>query len=336
MKKKIEIVAEAGVNHNGNLHLAKKLAKAAKDCGADYVKFQYFQPEFLATKNLKKAKYQINNYKTKNKSQKKMLSNLSLNYKQLKEIENYCKKIKIKFLLSIFDHLNAKNLKQFKLDYIKIPSGEITNLPLINVVSKMNKKLIISTGMCNLKEVKQAINICKKNGLKKNNLILLHCTTDYPTKSKDVNLKALITMKKNFNCRIGYSDHTKGYDVAIMSISLGAEIIEKHFTLDKKMKGPDHKASLDLKELKKIIEKVKNAYTILGCEQKKANKSELKNIKLVRKSIRAKNFIKKGDKFSEYNIIPKRPADGLSPMLWNKVIGKIAKKNFKEDDKIEI
>lgn len=332
MKKiKLNIIAEAGVNHNGIVKNALKLVDVAKKSGADFVKFQYFRPNLLSTKLAKQAKYQKINYRQKNNSQFRMLENLKLSINQLKIINDYCKKKKIKFLLSIFDHESIKDLKKFKIEYIKIPSGEITNFPLLHKISKLNYKIILSTGMSNLYEIKAALNI-----LKKKKVILLHCNTDYPTALNDVNLNAMVKMKKIFKCEIGYSDHTNGFETGISAVALGAKFIEKHFTLNKKMKGPDHNASLNPKELNSFVKYLRNTTVLLGKDLKNITPSEKKNIKIIRKSIYAKKTILKGEKFTESNIVPKRPAIGLSPMFWNKIIGKKAKKNFFIDDKIEI
>ena len=328
---KLKIIAEAGVNHNGIVRNALKLVDIAKKSGADFVKFQYFRPNLLSTRLAKQANYQKITYRQKNNSQFKMLKNLKLSLNQLKIISKYCKKKKIKFLLSVFDHESIEDLKNFKMEYLKIPSGEITNLPLLQKISKLNYKIILSTGMSNLNEIRAALKI-----LKDKKVILLHCCTDYPTALNDVNLNAMVKMQKIFKCEIGYSDHTNGFETGISAVALGANFIEKHFTLNKNLKGPDHKASLSPKELNYFIKYLRNTTVLLGKNLKKITSAEKKNIKIIRKSLYAKKTILKGEKFTENNIIPKRPADGLSPMFWNKVIGKKAKRNFFLDDKIKI
>jgi len=330
-KNKLKIIAEAGVNHNGIMKNALKLVDIAKKSGADFVKFQYFRPNLLSTRSAKQANYQKITYQQKNSSQFKMLEKLRLSINQLKTISKYCKKKKIKFLLSIFDHESIKDLKNFKMEYLKIPSGEITNFPLLKKVSKLNHKIILSTGMCNLKEIKSALKI-----LKKKKIVLFHCNTDYPTALNDVNLNAMVKMHKTFKCEIGYSDHTDGFETGISAVALGAKFIEKHFTLNKNLKGPDHKASLSPKELNNFVKYLRNTNILLGNSFKKITLSEKKNINIIRKSLYAKKTILKGEKFTEDNIVPKRPAGGINPMLWDKVIGKKAKQKFSLDDKIKI
>lgn len=336
MSNKVFIIAEAGVNHNGNINNAFKLAKIALKSGADFVKFQFFVAESLASKKSKKAQYQLKNIKNKDKSQASMLSKLQLSLKDLIKLEKYCQKIKINFLLSFFDHKSINLVKKFKLKYIKIPSGEITNFPLLRDIAKAKKKIILSTGMANLKEIKDALKIFNDNKVLKKDITILHCTTDYPTKTEDVNLNSMLTIKDNFKCNIGYSDHTTGYDASLYAVALGAKIIEKHFTIDKKMNGPDHKASLDPNELYEFVKKIREVEKFLGSKEKKPQKSELKNLKHVRKSIYASRFIHKNEIFSEDNIIPKRPYNKSSPMEWNNIIGKKSKKSFKKDEEIKI
>lgn len=331
---KTTIIAEAGVNHNGKIKNAFKLIDIAKDAGADYVKFQYFNADLTATDQVKKATYQLKNFKQKNQSQKIMLKKLMLNLDQLITIKNYCKKKKIKFLVSIFDHLNVKNLNKLNLDVIKIASGEITNYPLLKEVAKLKKRVILSTGMCNEQDIRNALNIFRKFKLNKKKITLLHCTTNYPVQENEANLLAIQKLKDKFNLNIGYSDHTVGSEAAIIAITLGAKIIEKHFTIDKKMKGPDHKASLNPLELKEYILKIKKTSKLLGKKIKKISHNEKKIIRLIRKSIYAKRNIVIGEKFTEENIIPKRPFTGISPLRWNDYIGKKAKKNYAKNEKI--
>lgn len=336
MKDKIQIIAEAGVNHNGNIKLAKKLVRIAKNSGADYVKFQYFNPNYLTTNFSKQADYQKKTFKQTNNSQKIMLKKLSLSLKQLNEIYNYCKLQKIKFALSVFDHLSLKNIIKFNLDFIKIPSGEITNFPLLKGVAKMNKKIILSTGMCNNSEIKNALKVLKKYNLSRKKIVLLHCTSNYPAREDEVNISSIVQIKKKFRLEVGYSDHTIGNEAANISVAYGVRIFEKHFTISKKMRGPDHAASLNPNELKDYINSLKKSVKIIGSGMKMVSKSERKNLQVIRKSIYATKTITKGDIFSEENILPKRPFNKNNPMDWDKLIGKKARKNYKIDDEIKI
>ena len=329
------VIAEAGVNHNGSLRLAHRLVDAAKKAKADYIKFQLFYSKQLTTAYAPQAIYQFKNTKKK-QTQLKLLKKLELNLVSFKKIKLYCKKRKINFLLSVFGVEELKTVKKLNLKVIKIPSGEINNVQLLKCIAKMNKKIIISTGMASLKEVEFAIKILKKNGLNNKKILVLQCTTDYPTQLKDVNLNAMITMKKKFKVEVGLSDHTIGHEASISAVSLGAKIIEKHITLNNNMKGPDHKASLNPKKFKELVTKIRNVEILLGNYLKKPSKSELKNKKIVRKSIVAKNNIKKGEIFSDVNIICKRPEGGISPIYWNNIIGKKSKQNFKVDDFISL
>ena len=332
-KKKTLIIAEAGVNHNGNLKIAKKLIDAAKKCGADYVKFQTFDPNLITTPQSDLAPYQ-KKIKLGETKQIKMLQKLSLTNDNFQELYLYCKKKKIKFLSSTFDIESIKFLKKkIKMDFFKVPSGEITNYPYLRFLGKLNKKILLSTGMSKFEEINFAIRTLVKSGTKKNNITVLHCISDYPTNIKNVNLKFIETLKK-ISKNVGFSDHTLGNQSAVLAVALNAKIIEKHFTLNKKMKGPDHAMSLDINEMKSFVKNIKDTEIILGKNQKILTKGEkiLKNF--ARKSLIAKKFIKKGEKFSEYNLTTKRPGDGKSPILWNKIIGKKATKNFKKNEKI--
>jgi N,N'-diacetyllegionaminate synthase len=329
------IIAEAGVNHNGSLRLAYRLVDAAKKAKANYIKFQLFKHNELTTAYAPQANYQFKNTKKK-QTQLELLKKLELSLDILKKIKSYCKKRKINFLLSVFGVEELKTLKKLNLKFIKIPSGEINNVNLLRCIARMNKKIILSTGMASLKEVGFAIKVLKKNGLDRKKISILQCTTDYPTQLKDVNLKSMVTMKEKFKVDVGLSDHTTGDEASMSAVSLGAKIIEKHITLDNNMRGPDHKASLNPKKFKELVAKIKNVEILLGSYSKKPNKSELKNKKIVRKSIVAKSNIKKGEIFSNTNIACKRPEGGISPIYWDKIIGKKAKKNFKEDENIKI
>ena len=332
--KKVFIIAEAGVNHNGDIKLAKKLIDVAVEAGADAVKFQTFKAENIVSKNAKKAKYQIENMKDKDNNQFNMLKKLELDLKTHKKLINYCKKKNIMFLSTPFDLDSISLLNKLKLKIFKIPSGEITNFPYLKAIGKLNKKVILSTGMSNLGEIENALNILISNGTKKKNITILHANTEYPTPMKDVNLKAMVTIGNSFKIKYGYSDHTLGIEIPIAAVAMGATIIEKHFTLDKTMNGPDHKASLEPKELNMMIKSIRNIELALGNGIKKASQSEIKNISIVRKSLVASTDIKKGEIFTEKNITVKRPANGISPMRWDEIIGQTAIKNYKLDELI--
>lgn len=331
MKNKTIIIAEAGVNHNGDLNLAKKLILKASKIGADYIKFQTFSADKLATKFAKNPKYSLSK---KKEFQYDMLKKLEIKNKDTVKLKKICKLNKIGFLSSAFDIESLKFLQQLKLDYYKVPSGEINNVPFLRFLGKMKKKVILSTGMSNLKEISFALNILRKSGLSKEKIFLLQCNTDYPSPLADANLKVLELFKKKFRIKTGYSDHTPGIEASIVAVSLGAKIIEKHFTLNKNLKGPDHKASLNPAEFKKLILSIRRAETSLGLRKKEVTPSEKKNIKLVRKSLVAKFPISKGEKFNEDNLTCKRPGNGKPPTQWDKFIGKIAEKNYEKDELI--
>ena len=330
---KIIIIAEAGINHNGNLNLAKKLILGASKAGADYIKFQTYEPENMIKPNTKLADYQKMNNK-KERSQYEMLKKYQLKKNYYEKLIKYSKLKKIKFLSSPFDIESIKFLKKFNLEFIKIPSGEINNYPYLKFLGKLNKKIILSTGMSNLKEVSDAIKILIRFGTKKNKISLLHCHSDYPSEPQNLNLRAIMTLKKKFNLRVGYSDHSIGVEASIASIALGATIIEKHLTLNRKMIGPDHKASMEPKNFEKMVLAIRNAEKMLGNGKKIPTQKELKNQKLVRKSIVAKLNISKGDKFSEKNITTKRPGTGISPMKYEIFLKKFAKKKYLKNDYI--
>ncbi len=337
MKKisKVLIIAEIGVNHNGKLSLAKKLIKKAADAGADVAKFQIFKAEKLVTKNLKKAKYQIKS-SIKNNTQFEMLKKLQLKSKDFFEIEKFCKKLKIEFCASCFDTDSLKILKKIKVKRIKIPSGEITNYILLKNIAKLKKKIIMSTGMSTLKEIKDALKILTKYGAKLKDITLLQCNSEYPTPYKDVNLLAIKYLEKKFKTQVGYSDHTRGIEASIGAVALGASVIEKHLTLSKLQSGPDHKASIEPIEYKKLVNSIRNVEMCLGKNKKIVTKSENKNKNIVRKSIVASKNILKGEKFSLKNIEPKRAGKGISAMLINQVIGKKANKNYSFDEIIKL
>ena len=327
------IIAEAGVNHNGSIELAKKLIDVASDAGVDAVKFQSFKAENLATKNAQKAIYQKKTTIPK-ESQFDMLKKLELSIEMHKELISYCSNKKIIFLSSPFDHESIELLDDLGLKTFKIPSGEITNLPYLRHIGKLDKKIILSTGMSNMDEVKNALNILVNSGTKKENITVLHANTEYPTPMEDVNLRAMVNIGKELDIKFGYSDHTLGIEVDIAAVAMGANCIEKHFTLDCNMEGPDHKASLEPHELKDMVAAIRNIELALGDGIKKPSKSELPNIQIVRKSIIAKTKIKKGDVLKENNLAVKRPGGGISPMKWDDVVGTKATKDYKEDELI--
>lgn len=325
------IIAEVGVNHNGSIKIAKKLIEAAKDCGADAVKFQTFTAEKLVRFNAEKADYQKET-SGEDETQFNMIKKLELDVAAHKELIDYCTKKKILFLSSPFDLDSVDLLIKLGLEIIKIPSGEIVNLPYLEKIGKLKKSIILSTGMADLGEIKNALDVLTSSGTQKNDITVLHCNSEYPTPYEDVNLNAMSALKKEFGVKIGYSDHTLGIEVPIAAVALGAEVIEKHFTLDKNMKGPDHKASLEPSELKAMVNGIRNIEKALGDGIKKPSKSEQKNMDIVRKSIVAIKSIKKGEIFSEKNIGTKRPGTGISSIKWYEVIGKTAKKDFEIDE----
>jgi N,N'-diacetyllegionaminate synthase len=334
-KNKTFIIAEVGVNHNGSIAAAKKLVKIAKDSGADAVKFQTFELENLLTKKVKKAGYQKKNLGNSD-SQYDMLSKLVLSESDFVKIKKYCNEVGIEFMSTAFDILSAKFLKQIKVKKIKIASGEITNLPLLRYLGSQKKKIILSTGMSTMKEVKDALRILISSGTKKSDITALHCTTDYPASMGDVNLLAMLSLKKQLNIKVGYSDHTLGIEVSIAAVALGASVIEKHITLSKMQQGPDHKSSLEPEELKKLVSSIRNIDQALGSGLKNPTIEELKNQSVIRKYIVAAVSIKKGEKFSKLNLTTKRSKRGLSPMMIENIIGKKAKTNFKVNQNITI
>ena len=327
----IKIILEAGVNHNGKIAKAKKMIDLASKAGADFVKFQTFVADDLVTNTAPLADYQKKNTKSIS-TQYKMLKKLQLTGNDHIQLIKHCKKRKIKFLSSAFSIQGFNLLKKLGLKIIKIPSGEINNYPFLKYVGKFNKKIIISTGMSYLNEVKNAVKILIKSGTLKKNITVLHCNTEYPSPLKDINLNSMIAIKKKLGIKVGYSDHSNSRIVPITATALGASIIEKHFTLNKNYLGPDHKASLSPTEVFEMIKDIRDTEKILGSIIKKPSKSEKKNIKIVRKSIVAKKNILKGERFTSKNITTKRPGHGISPMKWNFVIGKFAKRNFKVDE----
>ncbi len=333
-KRNVLIIAEVGVNHNGDEKIAIKLINAAKKSGADIVKFQSFKTKDLISRSARKPRYISNNKSLVMKSQFEILEDLELPDKLIKKLSIYCRKIGIEFLSSAFDIDSINSLSKINLKRLKVPSGEITNFPYLVELARLKKPIILSTGMANINEVKKAINILNDNGIDKKDITVLHCTTDYPTLIKDVNLSAMLTLKDKLAVKVGYSDHTEGTEISIAAASLGATVIEKHITLNKNLKGPDHSASLEPDEFTRMVTSIRNISLAYGNGIKKPTKGEMKNIIPVRKSIKAKNYIKKGEVFNKDNITTKRPATGISAIKWNIVLGKKAKKNYKPDDNI--
>ena len=331
------IIAEAGVNHNGSIELAKKLVEKAKEAGVDYIKFQTFNASKLVTKAAKQAEYQQKNIGKEGDSQYQMLKKLELSPEEHEVLIDYCHQLGIKFFSTAFDFDSIDYLHSLNLGLWKIPSGEVTNYPFLKRIAAFNEPTILSTGMCDMEDVRAAVNALYKNGLSKENLILLHCNTEYPTPFEDVNLKAMNALRKEFGVEVGYSDHTKGIEVPIAAVALGATVIEKHFTLDCNMEGPDHKASLEPDELKAMVSAIRNIeHAVGGDGTKHVSESEKKNIAIARKSIVAARDIKAGEVFTEQNLTVKRPGNGISPMKWDEIIGKTAIRDFAEDELIEI
>ena len=328
----VYIIAEAGVNHNGSLDIALKMVDAAKKAGADCIKFQTFKSEKLVSHNAQKADYQKNT--TGGGSQIDMLKKLELSYDEFLELKSYCDKMDICFLSTPFDFESIDFLNSIDMPFWKIPSGEVTNLPYLVALARTGKPVVMSTGMCDMEEIEAAIKVLRENGTKE--IKLLHCNTEYPTPFEDVNLRAMQTMRDQFEVEVGYSDHTSGIEVPIAAAALGATVIEKHFTLDRKMEGPDHKASLEPDELAAMVTSIRNIEKALGSLDKTPSLSEIKNKAVARKSIVAKFDIKAGEKFTEENITVKRPGTGISPMRWYDILGNIAIRDFHEDELIEI
>ncbi len=334
MSSKVIIIAEAGVNHNGDMDLAKQLIDVAASAGADYVKFQTFKAEKLVQKKAGKAAYQIANTGN-NDSQFDMLKKLELSEEDHEVLIDYCRQKNIQFLSTAFD-IDSVDFLKGKIAVYKIPSGEITNLPYLQKVARLKLPIILSTGMATMQEVKDTVEVLTQHGANKNTITVLHCNTEYPTPMQDVNLQAMQSMQKELNVAIGYSDHTLGIEVPIAAVALGATVIEKHFTMDRNAEGPDHKASLEPEELTAMVKAIRNIEQALGNGIKTPSPSEQKNIVIARKSIVAGSFIHAGDIFTEENLTVKRPGSGISPMQWNNVLGKKANKNFEPDDLIEL
>lgn len=323
------IIAEAGVNHNGSLKLAKQMIDEAAKAGTDYIKFQTFKPEKLVSKYAQKADYQKKTTGN-NESQLQMLEKLALSYDDFVELKRYCEQSGIGFLSTPFDEDSIRFLDSLDMDFWKIPSGEITNYPYLVQIAQTGRDIVLSTGMCEMDEIADAMKVLEESGA--GNISLLHCNTEYPTPYEDVNLLAMKQMRTAFKKQVGYSDHTVGIEVPIAAVALGAEIIEKHFTLDKNMEGPDHKASLEPQELAQMVSAIRHIEKSLGDGNKKRTASEQHNIAAARKSIVAKCAISKGDIFTEANLTVKRPGSGISPMKWKELIGTKAQRDYVEDE----
>lgn len=331
--EKVYIIAEAGDNHNGDFNTALKLVDVAKRAGADCVKFQRFVTEEIISKYAEMAEYQKKNT-GKEESQFEMVKRLELSFDEFRKIKEYCDRVGIQFLSTPFDLKSVDFLNELGVPFFKIPSGEITNYPYLIKIAHTGKPVVMSTGMCEPDEILAAINVLEKNG--SGEITLLHCNTEYPTPLKDVNLYAMRTMKKMFGKKVGYSDHTKGIEVPVAAVALGACVIEKHFTLDKNMPGPDHKASLEPDELGRMVKNIRNIEIALGDGVKRVSESERKNIAIARKSIVARRNIQEGEILTEENLAVKRPGTGINPMQWMEVLGTRAVRDFKEDELIEI
>lgn len=327
------IIAEAGVNHNGSIDLAKKLINEASDAGADAVKFQTFKAENLVSKSAQKADYQKETT-DREESQFEMIKKLELDIDTHEELIAYCQTKNILFLSTPFDHESINLLDELELEVFKIPSGEITNLPYLRHIGSLGKRVILSTGMADIGEIEDALDILTEAGTKKENITVLHANTMYPTPMEDVNLRAMVTVGNTFDTAYGYSDHTLGIEVPIAAVAMGASVIEKHFTLDRKMEGPDHRASLEPDELAAMVTAIRNIELALGSGIKKPSPSEMPNMAVARKSIIAKREIKAGEMLTEENLSIRRPGSGISPMRWNEIVGTPARKDYGEDELI--
>lgn len=333
---KVLIIAEAGVNHNGSIQVAKQLVDKAVEAGVDIIKFQTFKSEKLVSKAAKQAEYQQRNIGKEDEGQLAMLKKLELSVESHYELMSYCKERNIRFWSTAFDMESIEFLHSLNMGLWKIPSGEITNYPYIKKIASFHEDVILSTGMCELSDIEAALSVLVEEGVRKEQITVLHCNTEYPTPYQDVNLRAMLEIGEKFEVNIGYSDHTQGIEVPIAAVALGASVIEKHFTLDKKMEGPDHKASLEPDELKAMVSAIRHIEQAMGNGHKTISDSERKNIEIARKSIVAACPIKKGEVLSEDNLTVKRPGSGISPMRWNEVVGTFAVKDFEEEDLIEL
>ena len=328
----VYIIAEAGVNHNGDINLAYQLVDAAKTAGVDCIKFQTFKSENLVSHTAQKAEYQ--KAATGDSSQQDMLKQLELSFGEFVSLKEYCDRKGIFFLSTPFDFESIEFLNSIEMPFWKIPSGEVTNYPYLVALAKTGKPVVMSTGMCEMQEIEDAIAVLRENGA--SDIKLLHCNTEYPTPYEDVNLKAMKTLRDAFGVEVGYSDHTKGIEVPIAAVAMGAAVIEKHFTLDRNMEGPDHKASLEPQELKQMVDSIRHIEVALGSGDKRPSPSEKKNMAVARKSIVAAARIKAGDNLTEENITVKRPGNGICPMRWKEVLGTRAVRDYEEDELIEI
>ena len=333
---KVLIIVEAGVNHNGSIQIAKQLVDKAVEAGVDIIKYQTFKSEKLVSKTAKQAEYQQRNIGKRDEGQLAMLRKLELSAEDHYELIRYCKERNIRFLSTAFDMESIDFLHSLNMGLWKIPSGEITNYPYTKKIASFMEPVILSTGMCELSDIEAALNVLIEEGVSKEQITILHCNTEYPTPYSDVNLKAMLEIGEKFGVQIGYSDHTRGIEVPIAVVALGATIIEKHFTLDKNMEGPDHKASLEPDELKFMVSAIRNIEQALGTGHKIISESERKNMEVARKSIVAAFPIKEGELLTEDNLTVKRPGNGISPMRWNEVIGTAAIKDFDEDELITL
>ncbi len=335
MGNKVQIIAEIGVNHNGNIDLAYEMIDKASNAGVDFVKFQTSIPSLVTSMYAPKAEYQLSSTDS-GESMLEMCDKSNLSFEDTKTLKLYAEKKVVKFLSTPFDLVSIDFLNELGLDCFKIPSGEITNLPYLRKLGALGKKIIMSTGMANLEEIRTAIKVLSDYGTPKGNTIILHCNTEYPTPMEDVNLRAMLTIRDELDVQVGYSDHTLGIEIPIAAVSLGATVIEKHFTLSRKMEGPDHRASLEPDELIAMVKAIRNIERALGNGVKKPSPSEQKNIVIARKSIVAGKSIKKGETFTEENLLVKRPGTGISSMRWDEVIGTTANKDYEEDYLIEL
>lgn len=329
------IIAEAGVNHNGSIELAKKMVKVAKECGVDYIKFQTFKADKIANKFAKQAEYQKKNLH-QDTSQLEMLKTLELSNDEFILLNDFCDTVGVKFMSTPFDIGSIDFLSGLNMDYMKVPSGEITNLPYLRKIASKGIPVIMSTGMCHLGEIEDALDILYNGGLTTDKITLLHCNTEYPTPMSDVNLHAMQTLRSAFGTKVGYSDHTKGIEIPIAAVAMGASVIEKHFTLDRSLPGPDHIASLEPSELRAMVDAIRNIELAVGSTTKRVSSSEHKNRVVARKSIVAAKDIKAGEIFTEENLTVKRPGNGISPMQWDDIIGKKSIRNFVVDELIEL
>lgn len=331
------IIAEAGVNHNGSIEIAKQLVDKAVEAGVDVIKFQTFKAEKLVSKSAEQAEYQKKNIGNEaDDSQYNMLKKLELSEQDHQTLIEYCQKKGIKFFSTAFDMESIEYLHTLHLGLWKIPSGEITNYPYIKKIAQYHEPVILSTGMCELDDISAAMNVLIRNGVKRELISILHCNTEYPTPYEDVNLKAMLELQEQYQVKVGYSDHTRGIEVPIAAVALGATVIEKHFTLDRNMPGPDQKASLEPEELNAMVSAIRHLEQALGDGHKTVSPSEQKNIAVARKSIVAACPIKKGEILTEQNLTVKRPGIGISPMRWEEVVGRKATKDFAEEELITL